>query len=132
PSMAMLMTPDRSPTIPHSAPKMNGTASASAPCSKPVNEMAAPATAHARNDMTNSNPNRMGSHSGCLRALPVSQNAYAAASKQPTASTIDVSFDGTASGSSWIASLRVDKPNVAVALSARMPNTTSANRPSTV
>src|SRR5690606_17807884 len=75
PSMAMLMTPERSPTMPHSAPKMNGTARASAPCSRPVREIAAPPTAQDRNDSTNRMPNTIGSHSGVRLPLLVSQNA---------------------------------------------------------
>ena len=48
PSMAMLTTPERSPSTPPRAPKTRGTATASEPPSRPTTGTVPPAAAHVR------------------------------------------------------------------------------------
>ena len=56
PSIAILITPDRSESTPAIAPKISGTDKKSAPCSRPVNGMNFPAAAQQRNDIRNDVP----------------------------------------------------------------------------
>ncbi len=66
--MAMLMTPERSPTSPQSAPKISGTDRARAPVSMVVSGMTAPLPdpAHSRKASTKVTPKRMGTNSCVL------------------------------------------------------------------
>ena len=57
PSIAILMTPDRSEIIPAIAPKISGTARIKPPCSSPVKGTNFPAAAQQRNDIRKAAPN---------------------------------------------------------------------------
>ena len=69
PSIAILITPDRSDSTPAIAPKISGTESSKPPCKRPVRGMNFPAAAQHRNDIRNVDPKTRLMILECLRTL---------------------------------------------------------------
>ena len=101
PSIAILITPERSESTPAIAPKISGTERNSAPCRRPVKGMNFPAAAQQRKDIRNDAPKiplaaRIVLRArNCIAAIPTASSAITAKTRAPVFELTMISFAST-------------------------------------
>ena len=131
PSIAILMTPERSESTPAIAPKISGTESSKPPCKRPVRGMNFPAAAQQRKDIRNVDPKRRLINLECLLFIKRA-NASIAVAIERLAKSNAPDLESTTHSSRSTHSLPRTNPYVTGwLLSGRSAKTTSAKIPST-
>ena len=131
PSIAILITPERSDSTPAIAPKISGTESSKPPCKRPVRGMNFPAAAQQRKDIRNVDPKTRLMTLECFLIVK-RPNATSAVTTDRTAKSKAPDLESTTHFSSSTHSLPKIKPYVTGwLLSGRSAKTTSAKIPST-